>query len=241
MERQQLLIKIADILLSIRTNHPLRVAIDGIDNAGKTTLANGLALIVRRNKRQVIRASIDGFHNPEKERYKKGVISPEGYFLDSFNYEALKKELLKPLGANGNKKYRTSVFNFRTDSAHLSSVYTASPDAILLFDGVFLLRKEIIKYWDYSIFIHIDFPIAMCRALIRDKTLFGRREKIREKYEKRYFPGQRLYLELVQPEKIAQVIIKNNDVNNPELIVNNDALIKEEYSNFSIPVVKQQV
>ena len=66
--------------------------------------------------RPIIRASIDKFHNSRGERYKRGKNSPKGYYLNSFNYPALVRELLEPLGSDGNLSYRTGAFDFRTDS-----------------------------------------------------------------------------------------------------------------------------
>jgi len=40
------------------------VATDGVDGSGKTTFADALALPISRRGRAVIRASVDGFHNP---------------------------------------------------------------------------------------------------------------------------------------------------------------------------------
>jgi uridine kinase len=44
----------------MRIPHPTRVAIDGVDAAGKTTLDDELAEVLRERGRGVIRASIDG-------------------------------------------------------------------------------------------------------------------------------------------------------------------------------------
>jgi uridine kinase len=72
------------------------VAVDGVDGAGKTVFANSLARRLEVLGRPVIRAGIDGFHNPRSVRYRRGKDSPEGFFLDSFNYDSLKKDLLAP-------------------------------------------------------------------------------------------------------------------------------------------------
>jgi uridine kinase len=34
-------------------------------------------------------------------------------------------------------------------------------NAILLFDGVFLLRPELDTLWDYRVFVSVDFEIAL--------------------------------------------------------------------------------
>lgn len=101
MERRELIQDLASRITSIDRNHPVRVAIDGPDAAGKTILADELAAFVRGLGRSVIRGSIDGFHNPSIVRRRRGSLSPEGYFHDSFDYPALVKNLLRPLGPGG--------------------------------------------------------------------------------------------------------------------------------------------
>ena len=101
MERSALLEPLAENIARVTRPHPVRAAIDGVDGVGKTTLANELVAPLRRRGVPVIRASIDGFHNPRAVRYRLGRSSPEGYFRDSFNYEALKNVLLDPLGPAG--------------------------------------------------------------------------------------------------------------------------------------------
>jgi uridine kinase len=44
---------------------------------------------------------------------------------------------------------------------------TASADAVLLLDGVFLLRPELIDRWDLSIFVSAAFEQILDRARIR--------------------------------------------------------------------------
>jgi len=84
-----LLEQLAAAIAARRLDHPTRVAIDGVDGSGKTTLADELVEPLRRAGRDVIRASVDGFHNPRVVRYTRGPDSPEGYFLDSFDYATL--------------------------------------------------------------------------------------------------------------------------------------------------------
>jgi uridine kinase len=57
-----------------RPPHPLRVALDGPDAAGKTSLADELADRLAQ-RRHVIRASADDFQRPRAERYRRGVPS----------------------------------------------------------------------------------------------------------------------------------------------------------------------
>lgn len=217
LSRVRVVAAITDLITAVRRPHPIRVAIDGVDAAGKTTLADELATVIERRGRPVIRASIDGFHNPRAIRYRRGPISPEGYFLDSFNYPALREALLQPLGPGGSRAFRRAVFDVRRDEPVATPLEVASDDAVLLLDGVFLLREELREHFDFSVFVHADFAETLRRAEQRDLALFGTVDEIRRRYQERYVPGQRLYLDSAQPERHASVVVDNNDPSAPRI------------------------
>ena len=148
----QILAQIAARIVAVERPHPVRVAVDGVDAAGKTILADALVPFIEARGRPVIRASVDGFHNRSEIRYQRGGDSPEGYYRDSFNYAALLQDLLLPLGPGGNRQYRKAVFSLAENAPTHEPARAAPPNAILLFDGVFLLRPELIEQWDFSIF-----------------------------------------------------------------------------------------
>src|SRR3989338_8531755 len=147
MKKQELIKYLARVILNTKRRHPVRVGIDGVDASGKTTLADSLADYLETQSKAVIRASIDGFHNPKSIRYQKGRNSPEGYYKDSFNNQAIVDNLLAPLGDNGKLQYKKAIFDFKTDSEVVLPVETANKDSILIMDGVFLFRPELVNYW----------------------------------------------------------------------------------------------
>jgi len=215
--RRDVLERLAALLLEVRRDHPLRVAIDGPDAAGKTVLADEFADLLS-GERPVISAGIDGFHNPRELRYRRGPDSPEGYFFDSFDYEALRTVLLDPLGPGGSRRYQRAVFDFRSDGEHTAPAEEAPPDAVLLFDGVFLLRPELRSCWDFSVFVDVDFEETLRRAETRDRDLFGDAEAVRERYQTRYIPGQQLYFDRCTPREIADVVVWNTNPSAPEIV-----------------------
>ena len=218
MTREQLLQQLSAFVVSRLHAHPLRVALDGIDAAGKTTLADELAPLIEAQGRPVIRASLDGFHQPRRVRYRRGPQSPEGYYEDSFDYSALRTVLLEPLGPQGNRRYQRAVFDFRTDAPLAAPQEEAPANAVLLFDGVFLLRPELVDQWDYRILVSVKMELALQRALQRDLPLFGSVETIQMRYLQRYLPGQRLYYQAARPHAQADVIVDNNDPSHPQLV-----------------------
>jgi uridine kinase len=217
LTRVEMLNQLANRLMTLQIQHPMRVAIDGIDAAGKTTLADELAALLIQRGYSVIRASIDGFHRPRAERHVQGANSPEGYYADSFDYGALRNVLLGPLGPQGDRRFRRAIFDYRTDTPSMTEEEVAPEDAILLFDGVFLLRPEINDQWDYRIFVDAPFAVTVERAILRDRDLFGSAEATRARYEERYVPGQQIYLRSVDPLHHAQAIIQNDDPEHPTL------------------------
>jgi uridine kinase len=216
LTRAQIIDQLANLISAIKLPRPVRVAIDGIDAAGKTTLADELVAPIEERGRRVIRASIDGFHRPRADRYKRGADSPEGYYYDSFDHAALRTELLEPLAPRGSRHYRCVVFDYRSDSPVEEPLRAAPVDAVLLFDGVFLFRPELNDCWDYRIFVAADIEIA----IVRDRAR-GADDTIAAKYWKRYVPGQRIYLQSVGPQECADAVIENNDPTNPKLVLGN--------------------
>ena len=162
--RGELLDRLAGAVESVTTSHPLRVAVDGPPAAGKTTLADELALLLRTRGREVIRASTESFHLPRAQRYRRGEFSPEANYHDSFDYDTLRRVLLDPLGPDGDRRYQHAVYDLDTDTALSPPAATAAADAVLLLDGVFLLRPELIDRWDLSIFVSAAFEQILDRA-----------------------------------------------------------------------------
>lgn len=215
MERIQLLRNLAEMILGIESDHPLRVAIDGVDASGKTILADQLAETMQDGKRQIIRASVDDFHNPQHIRRKRGDLSPQGFYNDSFNYSALIEVLLTPLGPSGDRRYRTAVFDLQQDQPVEQPCKSADRDAILIIDGIFLLRPHLMSYWDLTIYLDVDFTHSMARGVQRDAAFYGSETEAAQRYQQRYIPGQKLYHQAAQPLDKADILIDNNDLEAP--------------------------
>ena len=196
--------------------HPVRVGIDGVDAAGKTTLADELVRPIEAAGRQVVRGSIDHFHQPASLRHRRGRGSPDGYYLDSFDLEGLSKALLDPLGPDGTRRFRRATFDYRIDSAVDARLETAERDAVLIFDGIFLHRPELRRHWDFSIFLQVDFSVSVPRAIEREGP--AREEELRGIYATRYVPAQQRYLGAERPMDRASVVIDNADPRDATLV-----------------------
>ena len=217
MRRLDLIEEISSLIVLIERPHPIRVAIDGVDAAGKTALADELAGPIQSLGRAVIRASVDDFHNPRHVRYRLGPDSPEGYYRDSFDYDTLKKVLLDPLADGGSLRYRSATFDYRNDVRVTAPMLRAPQQAVLLFDGIFLHRPELDHCWDFGIFVETSFEVTLERARKRAMKELGSDEGVEEGHRRRYMPGQRLYLDECCPEDRADIVVRNDDLSNASI------------------------
>jgi uridine kinase len=137
----------------------MRIGVDGVTAAGKTTFADELAGLLGG----ITRITIDDYHRPP----------PQEYYPHSFDFDA----------------FRAAV--------------VAAPTPLVA-DGVFLFHPALRDLWDLKIFLRCDRGVALERGIRRDE---GWMENARERYESRYVPGETRYLEEVDPESLADLVV----------------------------------
>jgi uridine kinase len=185
------------------------VGIDGPDCAGKTTVADSLAVcLAGASQTPTVRASVDGFHRPREQRYRRGELSPEGYYLDSFDYQGMRDECLLPF-LGGAPRLRTTRYDHLADAAEVNDAIDVPAEAVLVLDGVFLLRPELRDLWTLSVYLKVSPDESLRRAHRRDLGLFGSADEVRRRYLGRYLPGQALYRQESGPEALAHILVDN--------------------------------
>lgn len=209
--RDRLLADLAARIPSSTGTHCIRVAVDGVDGVGKTTFADGLAAALRRVGREVIRVSADDFLNPRAVRYRQGRDSPLGFFLDSYDYAALRARVLDPLGPGGTRRYLPASHDLGTDHPLEPAPRVASAEAVLVLDGLFLHRDELAGCWDFSVFLDAPFEVTVARLAARD----GSHPDPGHPTLARYVEGQRLYFARCSPRTRATVVIDNSEAGRP--------------------------
>jgi uridine kinase len=194
------------------------VGIDGPDGAGKTTLADRLADALRATTLQAttLRASVDSFNRPRTARYQRGELSPDGYYLDSFDYPALRNECLLPF-LSGKSALTTSTYDHRVEGGKTTDATAIPPSAVLVIDGVFLLRPELRDLWTLSVYLRVSPEESLRRAHRRDLELFGSAEEVGRRYLRRYLPGQALYRMGADPEALAHILVDNERTGAPRI------------------------
>jgi uridine kinase len=212
--RDELLGRLAAAAGSVTLEHPTRIAVDGPPAAGKTTLADELAGVLRARGRDVVRATIDDFLFPRAQRYPRGEFSAEGCYFDAHDYDALNRVLLDPLGPGGDRRFCGAVYDRTEDAVRSAPVRTAPADAVLIFDGVFLLRPELFDRWDLRVFVSTALERTVDRAVVREHQVSSRAD-VERRWRERYIPAQRLYFAAVRPAEQADIVVHNDDPQQP--------------------------
>jgi uridine kinase len=160
---------------------------------------------------------VDGFHNPRERRYRQGEYSAQGYYEDAYDYQAVIDSLLGPLsGSVFPASCRQATHDVLTDMPDAAPPIRVSAGSVLLFEGIFLFRRELNAYWDFRILLDVDSATSLSRALDRDAI--DPAEVVRRKYEARYEPAWQIYVTEEQPESKADVIVDNRDFIHPRIL-----------------------
>ncbi len=202
------------VVLQRRAEGILRVAITGVDGVGKTRLADALAPLLDGAGLPAIRVSIDGFHQPRAVRYARGRHSPEGFYLDSFDIHAFRAAVLDPLGPGGDRRYRIAAFDHHTDRVVDTPLQTAPVPSVLLVDGIFLLRPELVHDWDLAIYLDAPFAASFARQAARDGTPADEHHP----QNARYRQGQLIYVERCDPKARADIVVDYTDLSTPVVL-----------------------
>lgn len=218
MRREGLLDELAERMTGLAAApapaRPYLVAVDGVDGAGKTRFADELDAALQGCGAVTFRASVDGFHHPPHVRYRRGRSSPDGFYLDSFDLATFRRRLLDPLRPGGDRRVVPAVYDVTRERPVASAVEVVDEEAIVVVDGIFLHRPELVDAWDLSLFLDVPFEVSVARCAARD----GTDPDPSALSNRRYVEGQRRYLTACDPLACATLVIDNTDLVAPRVV-----------------------
>lgn len=209
---------LAKQLIKKKTSHPMRIGIDGMTAAGKTTFSRHLAQAFVNRGVSTIIVSLDSFHHPKAIRYSLGRESAEGYYRSAYDTQGIIQNLLSPIATGPDYKFKRQIHDLKTDQPINDPWEYAKADQVLIVDGSFAFRKELRSYFDQKIYIDVDPEISEERAAHRDETFFGSKAKAREMTRNRYHAAHQIYIKNESPSQICDYLVYNNDARNPLIL-----------------------
>lgn len=211
-ERKQFFEELACRLPAPRDDANVIIGVDGVDGAGKTRFARDLMHHLEKSG-PVVTLSIDGFHDVRARRYRRGRSSAEGFWLDSYDYDSFRRDVIEPF-REGTGTYLPAAHDVDSDRVLTSPRLTVPNGVTLIVDGIFLQRAELADVWDATIFLDVPFAVSVARGAERD----GGSTDPHSPSNARYVGGQRLYLERCRPAESATILVDYADLMKPRIV-----------------------
>ncbi len=196
----------------------LRIAIDGLTAAGKTSFGHALALAVVARGRPALRASLDDFKRPWADRHRYDRTSGEGYYRNAWDHDATWRLLLGPAAPGGAGSVALCSIDALAQIDRSSVLTAMSPHAVLVVDGVFALRPELDAAWDLRIWLEVSEELSVRRGGARDGEREGSTEAAEALHRERYLAAERIYRAEVDPVARADVVIDTTDLVHPVVV-----------------------
>lgn len=190
------------------------VAIDGVDGAGKTRFAAGLLAALRAAARPAVVVHLDDFHRLRADRYRRGRDDPDGFWLDSYDYDALRQRVLDPVRAGAPVGIVPASSDLARDVPVTPPPVRLPAGSVLVIEGLFLHRDELAGEWDLSVLLDVPFAETARRMHLRD----GTPPDPDAPALRRYVEGQRRYFAACDPRSRASVMLDNTDPAQPVVL-----------------------
>lgn len=197
---------VADRVLALGAGR-LRIAVDGRAAAGKTTFGDELAAVLSGAGRTVLRASLDDFKKPWRDRHLYDRESGEGYYRNAFDDDAARRLLLEPAGPTGDGMVALCSIDPLTQVDHSTDQVRAGTGSVLVVDGVFAFRPAVDDVWDLRVWLEVGEATCISRGAARDVDWAG--SEAEALHRDRYAVAEALYLREVDPVALADLVIDN--------------------------------
>ena len=167
------------------------IGIDGCGGSGKSTLANKL----KKDCSDVTIVHMDDFYLPSSQRIK---AHPDKKPIGAdFDWERMLKDVIEPLSRNKEGCYQR--YDWKKDN--LSEWHTVPVGGIVIIEGVYSLRNELVDEYDYTIWVDCPRGTRLSRGLERDG------EGARDMWENNWMISEDLYVEEHKPLERVDLVV----------------------------------
>lgn len=199
-----------NIMKQIDTNNITVIGIDGLGGAGKSTISETLCKKFQDNHYHIILLHIDDFIHVREVRYNSAYPEWQCYYDLQWRFDYFSNVINEI--KNSKKDYIDIELYDKDNDTYFLQRFAIQCNTIVIVEGVFLQRKEFNNIFDYMIYIDVPEKVRLQRVLKRD-TYIGDEQQIIDKYENRYFPAERRYMEEYQPGNNGDMLLSEKGEN----------------------------
>jgi len=165
---------VADLALATRrdTGATVRLGVDGPVAADAADLADAVAAALRDDAVPVARVRAVDFLRARSLRLEYGRDDPDAFHDLWYDVGALRREVLDPLGPGGSGRWLPRLRDPETDRPARVPPADAAPGTVLVLDGRFLLRDDVLaspRGLDAVVHLAVS-PAARARRLPPDEA-----------------------------------------------------------------------
>lgn len=173
------------------------VGIDGLSRSGKTTLVKSLGNVLKEKNIPYQILHIDDFIVERTKRYNTGHDEWYEYYSLQWDVQWLKENLFEKLPWS--EALLLPFYEHEKDRQVFKEVGLKDA-AVVIVEGVFLLREEWRHFFDYTAFLD-------CPREVRFSRENSDTQQNLRKFEQRYWKAEDFYFETVSPLDKANLII----------------------------------
>ncbi|MDE6626767.1 MAG: uridine kinase [Lachnospiraceae bacterium] len=196
--------KICNSILKNLDKNITVIGIDGLGGAGKSTISEKICAELEDSDVHIILLHIDDFIHVREVRYNLAYPDWQCYYDLQWRYDYF-IEIINKIKSGTDNHIRVELYD-KDNDCYAVQCYDVIEKTVVIVEGIFLQRKELQGIFDYMVYIDIPEEIRMKRVLKRD-TYIGNEQQIIDKYENRYFPAERKYVNEYRPNESADYVI----------------------------------
>lgn len=211
VRRRDLVTSLADEILQQHGRGRVIVAVDGVEGAGTSPFAAELVERLQRRGHAAFHARLDDFQR-SRARQALGGATAIGRYRYTYDYSALHRALIDPFLMGGSTGFVAAHHDASRDQPIEPTWLTASDDAVLVIDGIYLQRPELRGLWSFTIWIDVPPRAAWARLVEADPLSHDADAWSLAS------GAQKLYGKEVNPRASASAVIDNRDPEDPKRI-----------------------
>jgi hypothetical protein len=186
------------------TRRHVRLGIDGPVEQDAIDLADAVGARLSGSAVPVARVSAVDFLRARSLRLEPGRDDPDAFYDLWYDFPALRREVLDPLGPGGRGTWLPRLRDPRTDRSAREPLRTAVPGTVAVVDGRFLARDDIRAGFDLIVHLTVS-PAAQRRRLPADEAV-------------RVLPAWARYLTECRPAEQADLVAKFDHPDRPAVL-----------------------
>jgi len=185
------------------------IGVSGIDASGKGFVSRLLQSELEKQNLKVANINIDPWQNPLTVRLQKEDPA-RNFYNNVFRWDDFFSQLILPLKKTGSIYLETRLIRTDADEYYPFTYHLHKPD-ILLIEGIFLFKRELLEHYDFTIWIDCSFETGLRRAIVRNSENLSEEQLTRD-YRIYYYPAQRYHFQKDDPRSAASIVYNNDEI-----------------------------